>query len=276
MNYTVRRLSACLIALLGSTLPAAAAGWQIQTLPGGSVSYDGVKYVYPRGARLAIYRPRRPKQRLLILLHGWNQSLRHWQRHTRVARLAERYGVTLVAPDMGKSNYMTRYYPQTKTRWWSIPGTPWVGKVLLPRLKQQYPDSKLYIAGVSTGARGALMVAEHFPRFQGVGYMSGDFDICVLNDRLSIASYGPLARYRRRWERDNTRRLAQRLLGMRVFAAHALDDTVSPAAQTRLMQKELQRLNVQARFVFDPRGGHGWKYWDSRLKAMFRWWFGGK
>lgn len=246
------------------------ARWIPRTLPGGSLAEGGRTWTYPAGPRLLLRAPAGPPRRVLVLLHGWNQAAAEWTGKTRAAELADRHACVLVCPEMGGSNYESAFYPETQLKHPAVPGTHWIGAVLVPWLARTWPGLPVSIAGVSTGARGALLVAEHYPAaFRGVGYLSGDFDIELLADRLSELSYGPLARFRERWARDNTRRLAPRLAGKRVFAAHAFDDSVTPWSQTALLRTELARLGVANQVVFARAGGHTWRFWDSQLPALF-------
>jgi hypothetical protein len=177
----------------------------------------------PRG-----YPSRRP-YRLLIALHGWNRRARSWERRSAIARLADRHGLVVGCPVMGRTVYETAYYPQTRglgPRTPRMPGTRWIRKVVLPHLHRRYRVSASRrdtgLLGVSTGGRGALLVAERDPRFGFAGALSGTFDLLLLRPgsgeyRIHQRVYGSRARHGRRWRRDNPVRPAL-LRGLRLGA----------------------------------------------------------
>lgn len=267
-----RLLSLLLLAL---PLTAAAACWEARTIPAGSLTNAGQLYRWHTPYHLLVYRPARPSGRLLVLLHGWNQRAESWRERTRAAALAEQYGVILVAPQTGTCNYMMQFYPEThpRMRWLPVPDVVWLERVFLPWLRTTFGTQTLAVAGVSTGARGALVTAQQLSAFRSVGYISGDWDIIKDNGTLYKMSLGPQERFRARWEANDTSRKADRLKDRRVFIAHAADDRVTPAWQTEQMHRDLTRLGTVCRFRIAPRGGHEWAYWDSCLPELFAFFF---
>lgn len=263
-----------LVLLLPGSL--AAAGWENRSIPPGSLTNAGEVYRWQSPYRLLVYRPARPSGRLLVLFHGWNQRAESWRDRTRAAALAERYGVILVAPQLGTCNYMLRYYPEThsRMRWSPVPGVVWLERLFLPWLRTSFGTQTLAVAGVSTGARGALVTAQRLSAFRCAGYISGDWDIIKDNGTLYKMSLGPQERFRDRWEANDTSRRADRLRDRKVFIAHAADDRVTPAWQTEALHRDLTRLGTVCRFRIHPRGGHEWAYWDSCLPELFAFFFG--
>jgi len=250
-------------------------GWSNFTIPGGFFKFNGKQYYYKPNKGLRFYFPRKAPKAIVILLHGWNQSMYDWSKKTGAANLAETYGLILVTPDMGKSNYNLEYYKETKIKWSGVPGTHWIGKILVNFLWKKLPRLPLYVIGVSTGARGALMIGEHYPVFKGVGYMSGDFDINLYKDKdkLSTLYYGNFFKFEKRWWYENTRRLVQRLKAASVFVCHGHKDKTVRISQTELLIKSLEDLGIRHRAYLDKEAGHTWKYWSRRLTTAFRFWF---
>ena len=249
--------------------------WHSQRLPSGTVRWKGKAYPYRNGEQILFYIPKKDTGRSLILLHGWNQKAEMWRTKTKAVKLAEKYGITLILPSMRTSNYLIEYYPETRRimRWSPVPGVLWIGRVILPWIRNTLNPKFLYIAGVSTGARGAIMIGELFPEFKGVGYISGDWDVIKDKGNLYKMSFGSLKKFRSRWADHNTAYMAAKLKGTKVFIAHSTNDKVTPAWQTALMQTDLKKLGITTRYCMDSSGGHTWQYWNSRLPVMFQFWF---
>lgn len=233
------------------------------------------------GREAWLYWPKQYKNRMIILLHGWgnNHHAKVWQR-PEIARLAEEHGVALLVPEVGRANYLSRWYEETHYSMKNkmpIPGTLWVGAALPAWIKKHFFNPKLYIAGYSTGSRGALMAAAFFPRnFKGLGYVSGDWDLIEDKGDLYVMAFGPLNKKNRvRWIVDNAAYLAHRYRGLRVYGAHSTKDDVTPAFQTALMGQALASLHVDNKIEIEGKtpGGHNWDYWNRVFPLMFKYIF---
>lgn len=233
------------------------------------------------GRKVWLYWPRKYRNRMMILLHGWG-SLHHakvWQRGI-LEKLAETHGVALLAPEMGRANYLSRWYGETHDSMkykMPIPGTLWVGAALPVWISANFFNPELFIAGYSTGSRGALMAAAFFPgNFKGLGYVSGDWDLIEDKGNLYVMAFGPLNKKNRvRWIVDNAAYLAHRYRGLRVYGAHSTRDEVTPAFQTELMKQALTNLRVENSIEIDGKipGGHNWRYWNRVFPLMFKYLF---
>lgn len=223
------------------------------------------------------YMPANYRYRVMILLPGWRHPNSVWEKYSVLFQLAEQYGVALVMPQMGRANYLTRWYPETRgqMKWQGgIPSLLWVGRVLLPWIRERFGSVPLYVAGYSTGARGAMMSATRYPVFAGAGYLSGDWDLVTDQGLLYRWSLGLMEKFPCRWRRDNSKYLAYRLKDTRVYASHGLKDRTTPAGQTELMHRDLDRLKIDNVLELDASGGHNWAYWNRQFPRMFRWFFG--
>jgi len=74
----------------------------------------------------------------LLLLPGWNYPRTGWCDSTEICRKALAAGYALVAPEMGKSIYATRYYPETRQDWRRYPTLAWLMDTLTPHLQHTY------------------------------------------------------------------------------------------------------------------------------------------
>jgi len=222
---------------------------------------------------LPVYWPRHYRGRVMILLHGWGCDPHDWKTRSVATAQAELYGVALVAPDLKKANYLSRWYRETDPRMKNgipLPGILWTGAVLPAWIRNEFRDPEIRVAGCSTGARGALMAAAFFPsNFSGVGYFSGDWDIVIDKGALYGMAYGRLGDFRKRWVLDNAACLVGSFRDIRVYGAHSARDGTTPVFQTRMMKEAMERAGISCRIDIDDHGGHDWDYWNSKLPQMF-------
>jgi S-formylglutathione hydrolase FrmB len=218
---------------------------------------------------------------LVLALHGWNHSPEMVRDKGQLARWADTYGVVLAVPTMGTTIYETALYPESKRTWGAVPGTRWVGEVILPYLRASYavlPDrAHTAVIGYSTGGRGAVLLAEAYPEFAFAGSSSGTFDLMRLQPKdgeykIHAVVYGPRDKFKDRWELDNCTSPARlaKLAGTQLFIAHGAKDTSVRPDQLDALRDAVQgNAAIQAEFVISPDGGHTWDYWNSQWAAMF-------
>ena len=215
--------------------------------------------------------------RTVIALHGYNLPSREWESESLIVQYAENYNIVVVCPEMGKTVYEYAYYPETTEKWGPMPGGQFVSSVLIPYLRSTYglarSRSKTGMLGVSTGGRGALLVACKNPELIGAAAgLSGDYDPSSMpRDRILAAVYGPYKDFKDRWENDdNIMKLAVNLKDTPVYLWYAAKDTVVPPEQTtmfamRLKQLQKQGGNYNVTMGKEPHGVHQWRYWRKAM-----------
>ncbi len=269
------------LALLGAALAPRAHGAEGRWLRGlrleGTVA--GVKgaatvnLFLPAGYAATRARP----YRLLVALHGWRGRAAEWERRTPIARLASARGYVIVAPELGTTVYERSFFPETspRHRWGAIPGGRWVGEVVLPEIRARYHVSRARsgtgVLGISTGGRGAALLAAYYPeRFGAFAALSADYDITMApTERTCTYVYGPYARFPERWRADNSRTLLARLERTPALLIHGARDRVCPVAQSRLFARELRQRGYDARLIEEEKLGHEWRLWAGSLAAVF-------
>jgi S-formylglutathione hydrolase FrmB len=237
----------------------------------GNVGYGTVQIYFPKK-----YEPG-AGARTLIVLHGYRQQPSDWENGTPITDYADRYDFVLVCPAMGTTLYESKYYPETKNRWAPVPGGEYIVRVLLPFVREQFglagERSGTGIFGVSTGARGALLLASQYPKLFGAAAgLSGDYDSASLwNDRLLVSVYGPYGLNSERWEKEvNILELSASLKSTPVFLGHGTNDAIVPPPQTRLLIDRLKELHdtkggyeLIVEEVKSKGAGHDWRYWGN-------------
>ncbi|OHD65024.1 MAG: hypothetical protein A2176_04555 [Spirochaetes bacterium RBG_13_51_14] len=222
--------------------------------------------------------------RTLIVLHGFRQQPGDWEKSTPIAEYADAYRFVLVCPAMSTTLYESKYFPETENKWAPVPGGEYIMKVLIPFLRSRFglavDRERTGIFGISTGARGALLLAaRHNDVFGAAAGLSGDYDSASLKqDRLVISVYGPYDANKERWEDEvNIIKLAERLKKTPVFLGHGARDSVVLPPQTKMLSERLTELhNDRGGYELEVdqeksrNAGHDWNYWASMVPDVLR------
>ncbi|MEY3781751.1 MAG: hypothetical protein RLZZ510_1734, partial [Bacteroidota bacterium] len=161
--------------------------------------------------RVARFANASTRRKMLLLLPGWNFADTQWCTRTRVCDEARNRGYDVMLVEMGKSVYMDSLYPQMRADYRLHPTRTWLwDSVLKPLQKRSYftdrgiPEDPIktvdghvyhksmqlpvpsFVMGLSTGARGALLLAlEHPEAFVGCAGLSGDYNpLLMKSDNL--------------------------------------------------------------------------------------------
>ena len=240
------------------------------------------------------------RQKMLLLLPGWNFADTQWCTRTRVCDEATKRGYDVMLVEMGKSVYMDSLYPQMRadyrlhpTRTWlwdsvlkplqrrsyftdqGIPEDPTKtvnGRVLYKSMRLPIPS---YVMGLSTGARGALLLAlEHPEAFQGCAGLSGDYNpLLMKNDNLMINCLGKYDEVPWRWRGTNNIELRINELQIPCYIAHGEADQVVPMQQSQQLSEahEISRRAsknstkmASMKLVIVKNGGHNYGFWGEQ------------
>lgn len=216
----------------------------------------------------------------ILVLPGWNFSRRLWIEKSTVLKQARAMNYILILPEMGKSIYTSKFYPET---WSSMRKTltlGWVTDTLIPALQAQQhlllSGKRNYILGLSTGAHGAALIAEHTSGiFTSCGFMSGDYNQDLLpQDKVFEAMYGPHASFSERWKQADNPTEGIKSLNIPVFLSHGGADRVIPVSQSEQFYLALEQAHpkVAHQLWVIPNVGHDWNCWDASLRKMFAFW----
>lgn len=219
--------------------------------------------------------------RTIIALHGYNLPAKEWETESPVARLANDYNMVIVCPDMGKTLYEFSFYPESTEKWGGMPGGRFIADVLIPFLRNNYglarDRKRTGIMGISTGGRGALLVAASRSDLVGAAAgLSGDYDPASMpRDRILTLIYGPYKDFRDRWENDdNIMKLATHLKDTPVYLWHGESDSVVPFEQSMLLAVQLKKLQKASGGGYDvtfnkaKHAVHTWRYWGRALPEV--------
>lgn len=212
----------------------------------------------------------------VLVLPGWNFSRKEWQNKTTIMLLAKQRGLRMVFPDMLKSLYESRYYPETRMKWSPTPGGEWIKEILIPEMRKLgiFPEGgNNYLLGLSTGARGVALVSLENPGiFKAGAALSGDFDQSSMKqDRLIAAVYGPYDRFPERWKTTDNPLARISEWKMPVYLGHGKKDAVVPYGQTHAFYTALRAAHPSLPVVLSApaNAAHDFPYWESELEPAF-------
>ncbi len=240
---------------------------------------------------------------LLIGLPGWRAKADEWRTRANIERFAEKYNYVIALVEVYTTAYETAYYKETNARykWGKIPGTLWIGSVVMPFLRTHFfvdnTGQRTGIFGLSTGGRGAVYVSQTYPKyFKACVSMSGDFDRVALykwckKKRKNIMRHDPPSvtilghpsrgeRIMKRWKKvdnpsSNDNILKLKKYGISVLLIHGKKDRAVPYIQSKNFYVKLRSLGVNVKYVASERAGHNWYLWREYVPLMFQY-FSGK
>lgn len=211
----------------------------------------------------------------ILVLPGWNLPDTQWCTATLLCEKAILMHYNLLFVEMQRSVYLENYYPQTRLDYKQYPTRTWLMDSVVNVLQNTeiiYPKNFNYVIGLSTGGRGAAILALEYPNiFKGAACLSGDFDPTLQkDDKLMIYSIGPYDKYKSLWEGSNN--IAKRASEMKtpIYIGHGKKDKTSPIIQSTHFAEELKKQNPKllVKTNFPDSMGHNYKYWDSEVDSV--------
>ena len=207
-----------------------------------------------------------------LLLPGWNFPPDDWCNKTSLCSQARKQGYFVVLPDMGKSVYQEKIFPETRTDWRKMPTRAWLRDTVIPFLQKQFgildTSSRNLLVGLSTGARGVALLSLDIPKlFRGAAALSGDYDQSLLpNDRLMTGYYGSYYRFKKRWQTVDNVLYRLKDFCIPIYLGHGSADKTCTPVQTRLLYDSLKKQQPQLEIrLHMPEAGHDYYYWNSEV-----------
>ena len=229
------------------------------------------------GTAVHIERPANWTGSCLLALPGWDLPAADWNTKTPLVEMANKHGVAVVMPEVGKSIYARSYYPETRADWRSERLLGWVSDTLLHWLAARYGlfagGQPHAVIGLSTGGRGAVLVAAARPDlFQLCGALSGDFvPEDMPGDNLMRGWYGSLEHFPERWRGSEHPVGVIERLGCRLYVAHGQADRVVPVEQSRAFLQRLRegRPDLEVVSWLPEPAGHDYDFWAAASTQFF-------
>lgn len=207
----------------------------------------------------------------IILLPGWNYSYKHWTDSCDFLETAVNRGFNVIMPEVHKTIYTNEIYAETRMDWKQEVTRDWMNSVFLPKIYEQFNIDKhpVFVAGVSTGGRGALFLAmENQELFKAGASISGDFDQnSFSNDNLYRGFFGSNSEFPERYK--GIENPLTQLIGLKLpyYFGHAMDDAIVTVRHTQRVEEYLHTLNNNSKceFHYSKSGEHRYSYWNDEL-----------
>ena len=219
-----------------------------------------------------------PVRGAILALHGWNLPALDWCEKTTLCQKAKQNGYIVILPEMGKSTYQNEFYKETRTNYRRTPTRKWLVDTaftyLADSLNLLKPSQQNFVLGLSTGARGAALLALDCPEiFVAMASLSGDCDQTLMpTESIYIGFYGQMKQFPERW--SGTDNILNRVAELKVptYLGHGAADKVSPPEQTVLLYNEIKAKcpQLKCKLHIDSLAKHNYKYWDSEVDAVLR------
>jgi dienelactone hydrolase len=231
--------------------------------------------------KVDIARPQKQSIGNLLVLQGFAFPKDDWCKKSSLCRKALAEGYTLIMPEMGKSNYMSKLYPETRPDWRKEPQKHWLTDTLFQLLQEKYclllPTQKNFAVGLSTGARGVAVVALAKPElFKAVAALSGDYEQTKIpQDRVHIGYMGSYQQFPKRWAEEENIVFQIKKWQTPIYIGHGKLDKVCPYQQSQIFYEALVKNHPQlpVKLSLPAQYAHDYRYWDSEVEnilAFFR------
>jgi putative tributyrin esterase len=211
----------------------------------------------------------------LLLLPGWDFTNRKWCDSTDVCKTALKKGYRVLAPQMMRSVYATRYFPETRADLKRYPTLAQLDSAIEGlSLNHGFFKQHNLVLGLSTGARGVALLCERKPGFfHAAAALSGDYNqVAMPGDNLMRLTYGNYAQFAKRWKNTDNPQTAADSLKTPLYLGHGARDRVVPVFQTREFNAALAKRTAPQSLVvlhINPAAGHTFGYWRSELPAVW-------
>lgn len=228
------------------------------------------------GHRVDIARPKSKSVANLLILPGFAFPKDDWCKKSSLCRKALAAGYTLIMPEMGKSNYMSKLYPQTRPDWRKEPQKHWLTDSLFSFLQSKYclllPTQKNFVVGLSTGARGVAVVALAKPElFTAAAALSGDYEQTQIpQDRVHIGYMGSYRQFPKRWAEDENIIFQIKNWKTPIYIGHGKLDKVCPYQQSQIFYEAIRRHhpNLRVKLHLPAQYAHDYRYWDYEVENI--------
>jgi S-formylglutathione hydrolase FrmB len=241
-----------------------------------TITLKGIKY------NIQFKVPRNNKQQLILFLPGWNLPASDWKTKTKVVDSALSLGYSTLLVDMGKSVYLDTFYSNTRADYKNYPTRQWLWEEVLEPYRDAgffsdvYKGLKSHVFGLSTGARGAVALAQdHYLTVNFVAALSGDYNPLIdTTDALMINSMGRYYQNTDRWRFGSNNLLQRGAISGHLYLAHGKKDRVVPIKHSLEFADSLLKGNSIDQgwpvYTFFPESsGHDYLFWnEAGLKAL--------
>lgn len=238
-----------------------------------SIGDTALFYDFGKPFEILVKAPKTKFKGTILVLQGWNFPNTSWCDSSTLCEKALAEGYFLIMPAMEKSIYHFKTYESTRKDWLGNPTRDWLMNIVCADLEKKHglfsKEHNNYVLGLSTGGRGALLIAEENPEiFVSGASLSGDYDQSAFpNDNLYRGYFGSNPE---KWDaRENPISSIDNWM-VPMYIGHGEADSVVPIKHAKHLQQVTEGLTPHLHFEYNfvPNAGHNYTYWDSEVGAM--------
>ncbi len=215
-----------------------------------------------------------PKADILVL-PGWNFPKEKICKESDFCEKALAKGYRLILPEMMKSVYASKYYPETREDYQSFLTLTWVIDTMIPALQKDYGmlkvGSRNYLHGISTGARGAALVHLNTGTlFSKVVLLSGDYNNASMpEDNLLKNTFGPYTEFKERWIANDNPWEQTSSWTADLYIAHGNMDDVVDFKQSLTFSGKIHTEHPEVRMTKNyPDAKHDFEFWGGETENV--------
>ena len=211
----------------------------------------------------------------ILMLHGWDCPSNEWCEKTDFCKTATDEGYILIIPELGKCNYMTQIYPETYPELAKYPTLNWIIDTMITGIQKNIgiftENDNNYVAGLSTGGRGATLLAYRLPKLiKAVASISGEFNICTRPDYYLYKAYlGNYEKFTERWKNECFAYDCKNYL-VPTYLAHGLADPVANSKNSSDLYNSVHYYHpeMNIKININDTAKHNYSFWNSETKNI--------
>lgn len=211
----------------------------------------------------------------VLVLPGWSFDRKDWCNKSSLCKRFLQENYILVLPEMNKSVYSSKFYPETYPEGKQSPNKQWVLEDFMPFLQQKFgifeKEKPNFVLGLSTGGRGVALLCLALPDIWRAGAgLSGDYEQTLMpNDNLIKAFYGDFKKFAERWKNEDNPNQQAKDFKTPLYLGHGKQDKIVPTQQTQVFYENLKKYHPNLPLKLNlVDAQHDYKYWDSEVENM--------
>jgi len=232
-------------------------------------------YDFGKSFEVLVKAPKTKFKGTILVLQGWNFPNTSWCDNSELCEKALEEGYFLVMPAMEKSIYHFKTYDATRKDWADNPTRDWLMKSVCADLEKKYglfsPKHNNYILGLSTGGRGALLLAQENPEiFVAGASLSGDYDQSAFPDDNLYRGY--FGKDPEKWDAKENPIATIDNWKVPMYIGHGEMDSVVSIQHAKHLQQMTDGFVPHLRFEYSfvPTAGHDYLYWSAEVGNILR------
>jgi alpha-beta hydrolase superfamily lysophospholipase len=231
---------------------------------------NSIQYKNLYGEKIACIDSEKEKA-VVLFLNGYNFSIQKALTESNFFEEALKRGYSIVVPEVKKTTYAKKNYAETADFLRTQKKLSYYTDTLVNQfIKGNYKDKPLFIYGISTGARGSLLITEELQtKIKAVALLSGDYDQTIdPKDNLMVASFGPFKQNTKRWEEEENPIFKLHQLKCPIYIYHSKADKIVAFEHSNHLNTLLNKQNTLKHFEIEINQNHDFNAWNSKTYSV--------